>query len=53
LFGFSYPSSPLPIMLNAISKVLCFISAITLFIRERRSPVPNQETAALKPFVGG
>lgn len=53
LFGFSYPSSLLPIVLNAISKVLCFITAITLFIPERWSPVPNQETAALKPFAGG
>jgi hypothetical protein len=32
LFGFSYPSSGLPIAFNAISKVLCFVTAITLFL---------------------
>jgi hypothetical protein len=31
-FGFSYPSSPIPFALNAVSKVLCFITAITLFL---------------------
>ncbi len=30
--GFAYPSAPLPIALNAISKVLCFVAAITLFL---------------------
>ena len=32
LFGFSFPSSPIPLALNAVSKVLCFITAITLFL---------------------
>jgi hypothetical protein len=31
-FGFSYPSDPLDTALNDISKVLCFVAAITLFI---------------------
>ena len=31
-FGFTYPSAPIPIALNAISKVLCFVAAITLFL---------------------
>jgi hypothetical protein len=31
-FGFSYPSDPLPTALNAISKVLSFATAITLFL---------------------
>ena len=31
-FGFSYPSTSIPIALNAISKVLCFVAAITLFL---------------------
>ena len=38
-FGFAYPSAPIPIALNAISKVLCFVAAITLFL-------PLKETAA-------
>lgn len=32
LFGFSYPSSPIPTALNAVSKILCFVAAITLFL---------------------
>jgi hypothetical protein len=32
LFGFSYPSSTLPFILNAVSKVLCYVVAITLFL---------------------
>jgi hypothetical protein len=32
LFGFSYPSAPIPFTLNAVSKVLCFMAAITLFL---------------------
>jgi hypothetical protein len=32
LFGFAYPSSPIPFGLNAVSKILCFVVAITLFL---------------------
>jgi hypothetical protein len=31
-FGFAYPGTPIPIALNAISKVLCFVTAITMFL---------------------
>jgi hypothetical protein len=31
-FGFAYPGTPIPIALNGISKVLCFVAAITLFL---------------------
>lgn len=31
-FGFAYPGTTIPIALNAISKVLCFVVAITLFL---------------------
>ena len=37
LFGFSYPSSPIPLVLNAVSKVLCFMTAITLFLPQRKA----------------
>jgi hypothetical protein len=37
--GFSYPSSPLPIALNAVSKILSFGVAITLFIPEKEMGV--------------
>jgi hypothetical protein len=32
LFGFSYPSEPIPFVLNAVSKIICFVVAITLFL---------------------
>ncbi len=31
-FGFSYPSTPLSFGLNVISKILCFVAAITIFL---------------------
>jgi hypothetical protein len=33
LFGFSYPLHPIPIALNAVSKMLCFVVSISLFVR--------------------
>jgi len=32
VFGFAFPSEPLPLVLNIISKVLCFVAAIMLFV---------------------
>jgi hypothetical protein len=32
VFGFAFPSEPLPLALNIISKVLCFVAAIMLFV---------------------
>jgi hypothetical protein len=48
LFGFSYSSYPIPFVLNAGSKVLCFVVAITLFLpqkngRPRIAPSPVEE----------
>jgi hypothetical protein len=31
LSGFGYPSAPLPIALNIVSKILAFTTALTLF----------------------
>lgn len=42
-FGFAYPSSPIPIALNAISKILCFVAAITLFLPSREVPALQAE----------
>lgn len=39
-FGFGYPSAPVPIMLNVVSKILAFVTALTLFL-----PVRNQASA--------
>ncbi len=39
--GFGYPSAPLPTGLNIASKILAFITALTLFLPQR--PAPGQE----------
>jgi hypothetical protein len=31
VFGFAFPAEPLPLALNVISKILCFVAAIMLF----------------------
>ena len=31
-FGFAFPDEPLPLVLNVVSKVLCFVAAIMLFV---------------------
>jgi len=31
-FGFRFPAEPLPLALNVISKILCFVAAIMLFV---------------------
>ena len=38
VFGFSYPSEPLPIALNVVSKILAFVATITLFVRRDVAP---------------
>jgi hypothetical protein len=35
LSGFGYPSAPLPITLNVVSKILAFVTALTLFLPQR------------------
>jgi hypothetical protein len=35
LFGFAYPSAPVPITLNVVSKILAFIVALSLFLPQR------------------
>ena len=50
LFGFGYPSAPLPIALNVVSKILAFVTALTLFLPPsgtgppRPSPRPGAST---------
>jgi hypothetical protein len=36
LAGFGYPSAPVPITLNVVSKILAFVTALTLFLLPRR-----------------
>jgi hypothetical protein len=35
LFGFGYPSAPLPYALNVLSKILAFVTALSLFLPQR------------------
>ncbi len=50
-FGFSEPSTPLPIALNAVSKVLAFAVAVLLFLPARQS-APVKGTLQTQPASG-
>jgi len=39
MFGFHFPSSVLPFIFNAVSKVLAFVTTVTLFISHKTLPV--------------
>jgi hypothetical protein len=45
LFGFSYPSAPAPITLNALSKILALATSLTLFL-PRRAQAKTEAAAA-------
>jgi hypothetical protein len=49
LFGFGYPSTPLPIALNIASKILAFVTALTLFVPQRPAPRQAGEPASGVP----
>ena len=40
VFGFAFPAEPLPLALNVISKILCFVAAIMLFAWPADLPMP-------------
>jgi len=48
LSGFGYPSAPVPITLNVVSKILAFVTVLTLFLPQRpprpqtRQPQSNE-----------
>jgi hypothetical protein len=47
LFGFGYPSTPVPITLNVVSKILAFVTALTLFLPVRnRASVREPQAGA-------
>jgi hypothetical protein len=55
LFGFGYPSAPGPIALNALSKILALVTAMTLFLPPRARPgTPEraQAEAASREWAG-
>jgi hypothetical protein len=43
LFGFAYPSTPIPIALNMLSKVVAFVTSVSLFIT---APVSGERAKA-------
>jgi hypothetical protein len=45
VFGFAFPDEPLPLAMNVVSKVLCFVAAIMLFVWRadgEAARLPNQ-----------
>jgi hypothetical protein len=57
LSGFGYPSAPLPTALNMVSKVLAFVTVLTLFLPRRSVPEqasqPDSGEQAQLALVGG
>jgi hypothetical protein len=43
-FGFAFPAEPLPLALNVISKILCFVAAIMLFVWRADSEVSGTDS---------
>jgi hypothetical protein len=41
LFGFAYPAAPAPIALNVLSKILAFVTALSLFLPQPRASQPD------------
>jgi hypothetical protein len=53
LYGFSYPSAPGPVTLNVLSKILALVTALTLFLPQRRAPTqapPPEGNQNHEPF---
>ena len=49
LAGFGYPSAPIPLAMNVLSKILAFVTALSLFLPQRaRASTPDPGTAASK-----
>ena len=48
LFGFAYPSAPIPTVLNALSKILAFVTILCLFLPQRAGSVQGEA-----PVTGG
>jgi len=57
LSGFGYPSAPLPTALNIVSKILAFVTVLTLFLPQRptpeQSPQPDSDERAQLAFTAG
>ena len=54
LAGFGYPSAPVPFALNVVSKLLAFVTVLTLFLPQRaRAQTGTPRTAHPKPQATG
>jgi hypothetical protein len=52
LDGFAYPAAPLPTVLNVVSKLLAFVTALSLFLPQRRQArAPDPEPAPAEEIV--
>ena len=49
LSGFGYPSAPLPIALNMVSKLLSFAAVVTIFLHQRYPDPAGQCSGATNP----
>jgi hypothetical protein len=49
LTGFAYPSAPVPLMFNVVSKILAFVTALCLFMPQRAQAVPSDPDPAASP----
>ena len=48
VFGFAFPAEPLPFALTVISKLLCFVAAIMLFVWRPDGKVSDSQSAHLR-----
>ncbi|MGH3405781.1 MAG: hypothetical protein ACRDRJ_25295 [Streptosporangiaceae bacterium] len=58
LFGFAYPSAPIPTALNVLSKILAFVTVLCLFLPQRaktsrQDPRPAQPIMQASSVSGG
>ncbi len=50
LAGFGYPSAPVPFALNVVSKLLAFVTVLTLFLPQRAQA---GDRPVLRPHASG
>ena len=49
LSGFAYPSAPVPFALNVLSKILAFVTALSLFLPQRTPPSAPKSAPSTPP----
>jgi hypothetical protein len=51
--GFGYPSTPVTYTLNVISKLLAFVTILTLFLPRARTRAEEQQAGQAQPQASG